>query len=374
MLALCPKIASLFVFHSCGYAPPGCLLPDSPELKAIAPLLWNDGTTNDGLGYGPSGLGFLAELQHLIVEPHEKASHNCAHFIIELFLMTSPLLRRIEVKGSLALRDIWDYFMWDEYHMLLTDDVKELVLLRAGCALDDMLSTVMLFPRLVSLHAEYNDPSYRLHPHVNLTFTISSALLRLAETLETLSLTTGPGSYGHWANVEDYPPSLTTLHKMGKIKDLTTESIWLFGREGGSVAFQLPHLLPPNLVRFRLIDYWGTSHEMPPEYLPESLKYHPAFPNQWSTAEFYSNTLMTLVGDNSPPLPDLREVTLVSKHLCEELQAGDSQGDRDQADLTSTAEHLSKLRASFQILGIQFKLEMPVESEATTRAGWARIG
>lgn len=336
--------------------------------------MWSCGTPNDGLGYGRSGPGFLTELKHLTVEPHEKASHNCAHFIIELFLMTSPSLRRIELKGNLALRDIWDYFMWDEYHMLLTDDVKELVLLRAGCALDDMLSTVMLFPRLVSLQAEYNDPSYRLDPHVNLTFTISSALLRLADTLETLSLTTGPESYGHWGYVEDYPPSLTTLHQMVKVTDLTTESIWLFGREGVSIALQLPHLLPPKLVRLRLIDYWGTSYDTPPEYLPESLKYHPVFPNQWSTAEFYSSILMTLLGDTSPPFPDLREVTLVSKHLCEELQAGDSQGERDQTHLTSTAEHLSKLCASFQISGIQFNLEMPVESEAATRADWARIG
>lgn len=347
------------------------------------PLLYRERFDDSNLSYEPSGVGFLAELQHLTVEAlRDTESHISAEFIIFLFLTNSPLLRRVELKGELLLRSIWDYFKDITNRRLLTDDVKELVLLRAGDARDDILAMAMLFPRLVSLQAEYEDPSYRPAPIFELSSTISSALLRLADTLETLSLTTSPSSHRPWTYVEDRPSSLTSPHQMvlmslkqmGKLKNLTTECIWIFGSEGACLALHLPYLLPPNLVRFRLIDFWGAKHEMPPEY-PDSLKYRRLFLNRLETADFYSILLMTLVGDNAPPLPDLREVTLVSKHLCEELQAGHDQGDQGQAYLTGSAEEpLSKLRAALGARGIQFKLEMPVETEAADRFDWARIG
>ena len=381
ILALCPKIASLFLLHGNRYVPRGPSLTNSPELDALLPLLWDcgkPGGLDDTVIPGPSGHGFLANLQHLTIEAEgQSRAHTYTRYVIFLFLTNSPRLRRVETKGGILHRGIWTLFKQNPKCRLLADNVKELVLLRTQGPRDDMLAMVMAFPKLVSLQAEYDDGSYVVSPRItsSLPFTISSALLRLAETLETLSLTTGPTSYGHWSYIENYPPSLTSLHQMGNLKDLTTESMWLFGRQDVSITLRLPYLLPPTLVNFRLIDYWGTTHNTPHIHHPDNLKYHPEFPNQWNTAEFYCNVLMTLVGENMPPLPDLREVTLVSKQLCEELQAEDSRGDQGQADLTGSPEEpLSKLRASLHAVGIKISVEMPVKSTAAALFDWARIG
>ncbi|KAG8156867.1 hypothetical protein KVR01_013280 [Diaporthe batatas] len=380
ILALCPKIASLFLLHGCEDVPEGSYMRFSPEMRALEPLLWRyeeaDGHGNPGF-LGPSGYGFLADLQHLIIETHEdEQSQDRARFVIFFFLANSPRLRRVEIKGNLCHRGIWACFTQYPNSKLVADSVKELVLMRTQGPRDDIMATMLSFPKLVSLQAEYDDASYMFNTTITpaLPFTISSALLRLADTLETLSLTTGPTSYGHWSYIEDYPPSLTSLSQMSKLKDLTTESMWLFGRQDVGIALQIPHLLPPSLVRFRLIDYWGTTHDTPRDYQPDSLKYYPDFPNQWTTAEFYSNVLMSLVRDSSPSLPDLGEVTLVSKQLYEEMPASDSQGEQDPADITEGHKGpLSNVSASLRAVGVQLNLEMPVESEAADRFDWARI-
>ena len=277
-------------------------------------------------------------------------------------------LSRVEIKGNMPLRGVWRYFELNPNQRLLVENVKELVLLRAPEARDDILATVKAFPRLVSLQAEYDDACYRAASRINLSFTISAALLRLADTLETLSLTTAPTSYGFWINLKDYPPSLTSLNQMAKLKDLTMASIWIFVRQDPGNALQLPHILPSILVRLRLIDYWGTmgTKEFPDLY--------PEFPNSWNAAELYCNVLMTLGGDCSPHLPDLTEVTLVSKHFCEE-EAHNRGGDDSQGHLVEISKTTqSKLRGFLRDLGIRFKLEMTVKSTAATRADWARIG
>lgn len=381
ILALCPKIASLFLLHGCEDVPQESYMRFSPEMKALEPLLWRyeepDGHGNPGF-LGPSGHGFLADLQHLIVEPHEdERSHRYAHFIVFFFLANSPRLRRVEIKGNLDHRGIWPSFTRYPNSRLVADNVKESVMVRKQGPRDEIMATMMMFPKLVSLQAEYDDASYMFNEQITptLPFTISSALLRLTNTLEALSLTTAPTSYGHWKYIVDYPPSLTSLHQMGKLKDLTTESMWLFGRQDISIALQLPYLLPSRLVRFRLIDYWGTTHNTPRNHQPDSLKYYSDFPNEWSTAEFYHNILMALVSNNSPSIPYLKDVTLVSKQLCEELQASESRGGEDRPDLQESHEEpLAKLSASLSAVGIQFNLEMPAESEAAARFDWARIG
>jgi hypothetical protein len=378
IMALYSRITSLFLLHRCRNAPHNWALPGSLEIDALRPLLWNvgkPGNLEDTVIPGPSRYSFLADLQHLTIETYEdpRALVN-TRLIIFLFLTNSPRLRRVKIKGNIVYRVIWPLFEQNPNSRLLADIVKELVLLHTEGPRDDILATVMAFPRLVSLQAKYNNASYMANRRItsSLPFTISSALLRLADTLETLYLTTGPTSYGHWSYIENYPPTLTSLHQMGKLKDRTTESMWLFGRQEINIALQLPYLLPPSLVHFRLINYWGTTHTTPPDFHQGTLKYHPDFPNGWTTAEFYCNVLMTLIGENSPSLPDLREVTLVSKQLCEELQANDSRG--DQARSGSIEKPLPKLRESLRIVGIQFNLEMQMESTAAARFDWARIG
>lgn len=333
------------------------------------PLLWNRTQ--------PSTHRFLAELEALIIEAHEDPpSHINAQFIISLMLMNSPTLSRIEIKGPLYLQEMWHSFQGHPERMRLAEDVKELVFLRGIRPQDEMLATVMLFPRLVSLQAEYDDPSIRPENLPIPGFTISPALLRLADTLEVLSLTTAPTTNNRWLRVNDYPHSLTSLDQMHNLKDFTTESMWIFGRNDPSIALQLPHLLPSSLVRFQLIDFWGTMATSGcDDFRPDPADFYPEFPNHWTAAEFYYHVLMALGNEVPSRFPDLREVTLVSKHLCEEARMCNGGGGQGRPH-TTAGFHASmlSLREFFSDLGITFKLEMPVRSTAASQADWARIG
>lgn len=333
------------------------------------PLFWNRTQT--------SLHRFLVDLKALTIEAHEDPpSHINAEFIVSLLLMNSPSLRRIEIKGELMMQGIWNSFQRHPERKILAEDVKELVLLRACHPQDEMLATVMLFPRLVSLQAEYADASIRPGTLNVPGFTISPALLRLADTLEILSLTTAPTTNNRWFRVNDYPPSLTSLDEMHKLKDLTTESMWIFGRNDLSVALQLPQFLPPGLVRFQLIDYWGT---MGPgescDFYPQPAEFYPEFPNQWTPTEFYYYVLTAMGNEVSSRFPDLREVTLVSKHLCEEASMCNGGGGHGRSHSTAGYRaSMLRLREFFRDLGISFKLEKPARSTAASEADWARIG
>jgi hypothetical protein len=383
ILALCPKISSLFMLQGCRAYVTANDLPGSPELDALQPLLWHPGGQDDPVIPGPAGHGFLEDLQQLTIETHDHSrTSDYTRFIAFYFLTNSSRLRRVEIKGDMATRGLWTLFkQYPHCNLRAAYNVKELALLRTEGPCGDLLATVMAFPRLVSLQAEYDNFSYvrSLHNDPALPSTISSALLRLSDTLETLSMTTRPGPPGSlYQTVLSYPPYLTGLNQMGRIKDLTTQALWLFGREDANIALQLPHLLPPSLVSLRLIDYWGSAHETQHYFLPHDCRYYPVLPNNWSPITFYYNVLMTLVVETTPTLPDLREVTLVSTQLCEELHGGTHHGSSTlggQADMmVSTEEAMSKLYEALQSVGIRFNLEMQVENEqVAARFEWARI-
>lgn len=332
------------------------------------PLLWHRTQ--------PSTHRFLAEAETLTIEAHEDPpSHINAQFIISLMLMNSPMLSRIEIKGALSLQEMWASFQRYPERKILAGNVKELVLLRAIHPQDEMLATVMMFPRLVSLQAEYDDASTRPGSIPIPGFTIAPALLRLADTLEILSLTTAP-TYNRWYHVNNYPHCLTSLDQMHKLKDFTTESMWIFGRHDPSIALQLPHLLPSSLVRFQLIDYWGTmATSGSARFYPEPADFYPEFPNHWTAAEFYYHVLTAVGNEASSRFPDLRDITLVSKRLCEDAGMCNGGGGQGRSNVTESSQaSMLRLREFFSDLGINFKLQMPVKSTAASQAGWARIG
>jgi len=157
------------------------------------------------------------------------------------------------------------------------------------------MDLVAVFPKLVSLQAEYVDGSLR---RLDSNPQLSEGLLSISTTLSTLSLTTTPP----WI-CPDVPPLLLTLNQMTTLKHLTTESIWLFGRQDPSVALQLSQLLPPSLVNFHLIDYWGTC---------DIETFYPELPNTWTSLEFYDEVFSTLY---ECLIPNLREITVTPAHL-----------------------------------------------------------
>ncbi|KAG6368436.1 hypothetical protein INS49_002643 [Diaporthe citri] len=259
----------------------------------------------------PYGHHFLQGLESLTIDDYNgKGERLRTEIILAGLFMNSPLPRRLEVKHPPQfayikgnLRTLW------EDSKPLAENVEEVLVFCGDDPQDDM-SAVVAFPKLKSLRAEFRDgPTSFLdffsfpHPRPQ----IPRALLNVSKTLETLSLRTSPETYpaeDRWQS-KRYPSSLSTLKQMTKLKDLTTESIWLFGSADPAVALQLPHLLPPSLARLHLTDFWGNSD--PAEFYPE-------FPDGWSPLEFYSQVFQALpIGDFKSNAPDFLDLLKVSR-------------------------------------------------------------
>lgn len=355
VLAMCPRIKRLFMMNGAVIDPSSGLHP-CPELDAVLPFLPRYETGSEGeilSRIRPFTHPFLHNLEILTIEGHSNmAANGNTAAILALLFMSSPLLRRVELRHPPTSREIWNTLQWPvETETPLTDKVDELWLWRAHQPQDDMAATVALFPNLVSLHAEFLDGSSRPPGKLDLPPEASEALLNISGTLETLSLTTSPETYpakGHWVCFESYPSSLSTLNQMTKLKNLTTESIWLFGTQDPAVALQLPQLLPPSLVQLHLIDYWGNYN--PAEFYPE-------LPNNWTPLEFYTHVFGALCDECSVRLPELSEVKFTSKRFNTSSQSALLNGGHDRQDETQiTGDRLQAVRLSFEQVGVRFRM------------------
>lgn len=354
VLAMCPRIKVLFMLNGAIIDRSSGIHP-CPELDAVLPFLrrWEFGSQGQIIDrVRPYGQPFLHDLEILTIEGHSNiAASNNTSAILDLLFMNSPLLRRVELKHPPIFREIIEWLRHPmETKTLLTDCVHEVSLLSADQPQDDMAAIVALFPNLVSLDAEFRDGSSRagdLHSPPE----ASEALLKVSGTLETLSLTTSPKTFpakGHWVMFESYPSSLATLNQMTKLKDLTTESIWIFGTEDPAVGLQLPHLLPSSMVRLHLIDYWGNY---------DAAKFYPEFPNSWTPLEFYVQVFVAVCNECSALLPELREVTFTSTYFDSHPQTTLSNGCQAQQDETQiTEDSMQIVRVLFEQVGIRFRL------------------
>lgn len=325
-----------------------------PELDAIIPLLRRYQLGLNGEVYRwlqPYGYPFLHDMEKLTIEGHSNiAASNNTSAILALLLIHSPLLRHIELKDPPLFRDI----LWRKVGIkrpLPRDNVEKLSLWRACQPQDDMAAITASFPNLVFLHAEFRDGSCRPPDRLSLPPEVSEALLHVSGTLETLSLTTSSETCpakGRWVFYESYLSSLTTLNHMNKLKNLTTESIWLFGTKEPATALQLSHLLPQSLVHVELIDYWGNDN--PAEFYPE-------FPNSWTPLEFYTHVFESLCNECLERLPELRAVTFSRTRFNSRLQiaiSSDGQAQQDQTQITE--ESMETVRLLFQQVGVVFRL------------------
>lgn len=329
-----------------------------PEYHAIMPFLrrYEFGSEGQILNRTrPYSYPFLHDLEELTIEGHSNiAATNNTSAILALLFTNAPLLRRVEIKDPPSFEEIWYMLrLPQDTEIPLTQTVVELSLLRAHQPQDDMAAMLALFPNLISLYAEFRDGSSRPPGKLDLPPEVSEALLNVSGTLETLSLTTSPETYpakGHWVCFERYPSSLSKLNQMTKLRNLTTESIWLFGTEDPAVALHLPHLLPPSLVQLHLIDFWGNYD--PAEFYPE-------LPNNWTPLEFYSHVFEALCNERLERLPDLREVTLTSKCFNTSSQSTLLSGGHDKQDETQiTEDHMQAVRLSFGQVGVRFRMIM----------------
>lgn len=266
----------------------------------------------------PYGHHFLQDLESLTIDDYNGEGERLrTEIILAGLLMNSSLLRRLEVKHPPRFAYTKDNFRtpWEDPKPL-AKNVEEVLVFCGDNPQDDM-SAMVAFPKLKSLRAEFRDGSasplaFFSFPHKHPK--IPGALLHVSKTLETLSLTTSPETHpakDRW-QFKSYPSSLSTLNQMTKLKDLTTECIWLFGSTDPVIALQLPHLLPPSLVRLHLIDYWGDS---------DLAEFYPEFPDGWSVLEFYFHVFQALRNECWMCNRDLREVTFASNYLTAHAEA-----------------------------------------------------
>ncbi|KAK0716189.1 hypothetical protein B0H67DRAFT_258255 [Lasiosphaeris hirsuta] len=184
-------------------------------------------------------------------------------------LLSSPRsLRHIELNGTMPLP-----LERGRNGDIVSNTVRELVVFRNFYSEFEFSDLVSVFPNLVTLEAEYLDGGQSPLKTPGWDFARpepSLALLRIADTLESLSLTSGfTSSSGGFKSSSGImlsggiPPLLRLLDQMTALKHLTTESVWLFGRVENirSPAPIFPSsdviILPPSLVSLRLVDFWG---------------------------------------------------------------------------------------------------------------------
>lgn len=228
------------------------------------------------------------------------------------------------------------------------------------------MALTTIFPKLVSLEAEYDDGSRKIN---DLDTTVSEALLNVSGTLENLSLTTSPEA--SWSD-ENVLPQLLNLNRMIALEHLTTESIWLFGRGESFTTLQLLDILPGSLVRFHLIDYWGNSNID---------AFCPHFPNALSLLGFYDQLFSTLHKNYSTRLHNFRDITLALHFLSSRgtrassgnttAIADESNGQDIRADIRAFSH---KFQNSFASVGIRFSVVAPETLEVKFQSSWANVG
>jgi len=257
-------------------------------------------------------------------------------------LLNLPILRRLEVQGAMDLLAVVDSNQELRGSSVISESVKEVLHFGASRPDNEMMGIVTAFPNLSILKAEFS--GFPCHFD---TFgsKASQALLNISTTLETLSLTTTAEArkYGrrrYWLhnNAPPWPPLLLTLNQMS-LKHLTTESVWLFGRDNPLLALQLSDLLPQTLITLRLIDYWGCLYDT-----------YPRLPNNWTPLEYYDHVFRTFYEECSTRLPSLRQIVIVSNHLLPKVTTVASSGGQDQP----SQGFLPKFRDLFGSIGVRF--------------------
>ncbi|KAL2285381.1 hypothetical protein FJTKL_08300 [Diaporthe vaccinii] len=374
VLALCPRIKWLFMRNGGTRGIPLDGFNVCPESDAVTPFLrrYVFGESRESQGsVRPYDHHFLQDLQSLTIDDHNGEGERLrTEIILAGLFLNSPLLRRLEVKHPPHFAYIKTNFRTPgEDSKPLAENVEEVLVFCGDDPQDDM-SAIVAFPKLRTLRAEFRDGSASPleifsfpHPRPR----IPGALLNVSKTLETLCLTTSPETYpaeGRWES-KTYPSSLSTLNQMTKLKDLTTECIWLFGSADPAVALQLPHLLPPSLARLHLIDYWGNSN---------LAEFYPEFPDGWSVLDFYVHVFQALRNECQVYNRDLKEVTFASNYLTSHAEATAPFRGRFQDETEITQARLQILKVLFSQVGVIFNVLTHEESTAMIHARWANIG
>jgi hypothetical protein len=323
---------------------------------------------------GPSGSQdiFLQQLKTLFLElPWSTVRHgrDIQTKLLGPLFANSRALRRVEVKRMTYSKEkksdsmnIWELPVYPA-------NVKELLVIDTKQCFEGMIGLAELFPSLASLELEYNGEfpvQYQLERR------IERCLSQLSESLETLLLTTNP------KHIFSQPwlfrrPCLSGLPELAKLKHLTTESVWLFGRNNIFDNPQLPYLLPTSLETLTLVDYWGSQAGVE-HYYPECF-------GDMSTLEFYDGAFTAVHQVHKSRFPHLKYITLALPvyyypQINAIVDAGTGEARKDEKCVGSDADivaFLLKFQTLFASIGVQFSLITPERITKEVRSSWARI-
>ncbi|GAB1319659.1 hypothetical protein MFIFM68171_09869 [Madurella fahalii] len=355
VLAILPNVQSLHFLHASSSASDTHqalnVVPRQRDPEEDAFWAWMLGAKLETSSDSAPCRRFLQSLERLVLEAQPYDNYHCPATDELLFaLFACPRsLRRVELNGT-TLSDKLPPTV-----SAAAERVRELVLYRDFHSADELSRLVESFPNLISLEAECRDPFVFRRPAPVNPFL---ALLSLADTLETLNLTSGLNS---WSSVRVWNalPLLQFLDRMICLKHLTTESIWLFGNQCfGQWPPKDVIALPPSLVSFRLVDYWGVGGKA---VRNPATRYYPDF-RTWTPIGFYYHHFSSLQEERVARLPNFSEFTFVTSWLHLTRASLVTDGPSNEQLLEDAAEYEEEWRSLFAGAGVRFSVISSEES------------
>lgn len=329
------------------------------------------------------------------------------------FILNCPRLRRVEIKGAIIFHRILNPRVWavnnpdpgaEQFYappnlLLLPQPVapkvREIVMHRLQAAQWGVLQR--LFPNVERLVAVFQDGEWRYRyrhwnssplpetPILLLIPDLGRAIHLFQGTLRSLTVTGFLSNNGEttregyesnarkgqeWA-VADISPLLSPGLPHVPLTELTTDCVWLFGREDPSVAYQVPSLLPSSLASLHLIDYWAVPVDEEVVEGGERLSYYPVFPSGLAPLAFLDEVFAILRNSCAAEHARLESITLSSPLFDEggRWSTPDTQP-IDRSDVQTWSENV---RIAFSKIGVRFSFTTMKHLETNMRSSWARI-
>jgi len=320
-------------------------------------------------------------------------------------ILNCPRLRRVVLKGDVSFNELLDirYTSHPTPAALLFGPsrnlqqlpqpvgvtVQELVMHRLGVAKWDFLPSI--FPNLERLVTVFQDGEWRCHPKRPppeipaslLPPDLGRSITKYQGTLRSLTATgflsnngktTSEGyscnaDIGHIWAITGLPPLLSPGLPQVPLTELTTDCVWLFGREDPSTAYEVPSLLPSSLVSLHLIDYWAVPVDEEVVERGERLGYYPMFPSSLTPIHFLEKVFTILHSSCAAEHARLKHITLSSPIFDEtgRWSTPDTQP-LDRADVQLWKENASN---TFSQIGVRFSFTTMRELERGIRSSWA---
>lgn len=429
VISTLPRVQSLFITHGglqldCNGA------NKSAEHNAIAHLLtpallpastiWQEIDRSDPSGSGPRirqrNPRSLRMLEEIIIDSWDTEVGEIATGVktarsLWYLMLNCPHLRRVELKGEVPFNAMLDpmagasilplpaVHLYAPPNFLLLPQpvgakVRELVIHRSEAIQWDFM--LAIFPNLERLVTIFQDGDWRsqhhrpLPPISDVPFPIIPPDMRRSIPLDEIPLrsltvtgflsnngqTTEKGytsnaDWGpHWV-IKDLAPLFSPRLLELPLTELTTDCVWLFGREDPSKAYEARSLLPSSLNSLHLIDYWAVPVDEDVVEGGERLGYYPVFPSGLSPICFLAKVFAILYNSYATEQSRLQSITLSSPIFDE---AGRwSTPDTQPIDRDDVRMWKENFRNSFSRIGVRFSFTTMRELERTVRSSWARM-